>query len=270
MNRMRKKVPLILLQIIVGSSTVNILSMTLPLIAPAQAAAQQTPAARPRRRLPKPVGGSRGFDHSAERDASARLIAGAGTRETDDPAIIFYLQGRRDYQAVKYKIAVERFARAVKLKPDWPEAHYALALSLTATSKLKQAIAEFKQVVQLDASASLKTLAYYNLGNSYYDLRQYQQAIEAYKLAIQLDPQSSKSHYNLALTYVVVGRLSDAVAEFDQAVKLTPEHAEAHYNLGLAYLQSGQRQEAQTQQQILIRLNRRLASKLRALLNKRV
>ncbi len=233
----------------------------------AQPATQPKPSPTPRRQLPKPVAGSRGFEQYAKRDASARLIAAAGTRVIIDPGD-FYTNGEANYKAGKYEAAVKDLTEAVKLSPDWEDPHYVLALALTETGKLKEAIEEFKQVVKLALKDEPKILSYYNMGNAYADLRQYKEAIEAYQQAIKLNPSLSKPHNNLGLAYAASNRIADAVAEFNQAVQLKPDYAEAHYNLGVAYLQLGRRHEAEEQQRILAKLNPGLASQLNALIKK--
>jgi hypothetical protein len=53
------------------------------------------------------------------------LVAGAATRGVD-PAGNAYQDGETAYAAGKYEAAVVNFTEAVKLKPAWAEAHYAL------------------------------------------------------------------------------------------------------------------------------------------------
>ncbi len=230
----------------------------------------QTPTPTPttptaRRPLPKPVGGARGFEKYAARDASARLIAAAGTRVVIAPDD-FYSKGEANYRAGKYEAAVKNLTQAVKLSPDRDEPHYVLALALTETGKLKEAIEEFKQVVKLTRKDEPKILSYYNMGNAYADLGQYEEAIEAYQQAIKLNPKLSKPHNNLGLAYAALDRITEGLAEFNQAVLLKSGYAEAHYNLGVAYLQSGKKHEAEEQQQILVKLNSELAGKLDVLI----
>ena len=238
-----------------------------------QTPTQPRPTPTPRRPLPKPEAGSRGFEQYAKRDASARLIAAAGSRVIIDPGD-FYSKGEANYKAGKYETAVKDLNQAVKLSPDWDDPHYVLALSLTELGRLKEAIEEFKQVVKVAIKDEPKILAHYNMGNAYADLGQYKEAIEAYQKAIRinaksLEPQKlSKPHNNLGLAYAASGQLNDGLAEFNQAVQLRADYAEAHYNLGVAYLQLGKKHEAEAQQRILVKLNPELASKLDALMRK--
>ncbi len=232
----------------------------------AQTPTSPKPAPSPRRPLPKPVGGSRGFDQYAKREASSRLVAGAATRGATDSASLRYEEGEAAYAAGKYQKAIEDFSEAVRLSPNWAEAHYALALSLTEMQKLKAAIEEFKRVLKLKAKYELMVLSNYNIGNAYVDLGEYKKAIDAYKQAIELNPELSKPHNNLGLAYAASDQPAAAVAEFKEAVQLKPDFAEAHFNLGVAYLQSDQKLEAEEQQRILTRLDTELASKLDALI----
>lgn len=230
-----------------------------------QTASQPKPSPTPRRPLVKPVGGARGFEQFAKRDASVRLIAAAGTRVVVDPGD-FYSKGEANYKAGKYEAAVKDLTEAVKLSPDWEDPHYVLGLALTETGKLKEAIQEFKQVVNLAIKDEPKILAYYNMGNAYADLGQYPEAIESYQQAIKLNSKLSKPHNNLGLAYAASDRLSDAVAEFNLAVQLKPDYAEAHFNLGVAYVQLGRKPEAEGQQKILSKLKSELAAKLDVLI----
>lgn len=241
------------------------LVLTMSGLAVAQTSAQPTPAPTPRRALPKPVTGSRGFEQFAKREASARLIVAAGTRVVVDPDDHFS-KGEAHYKASRYQAAVDELRQAIKLSPDWEDPHYVLGLSLTELGQLSEAIAEFKQVIELAIKDEPKILSYYNMGNAHADLAQYDAAIAAYQQAIKLNHTLSRPHNNLGLAYAAQDRFEEAVAEFKQAVKLRSDYAQAHYNLGVAYLQMGRKEEANEQQQILVKLKSELAPKLGALI----
>jgi tetratricopeptide (TPR) repeat protein len=232
------------------------------------------PSPTPRRPLPRPVAGSRGFEQFAKRDASARLIAGGATRVIVEPPGDHFAKGEKYYKAGKYEAAVKELRESIKVSGDWDDPHYVLALSLTELGQLKEAIEEFKQTIKLAIKDEPKVLSYYNMGNAYADLGEYHDAIDSYKQAIKLNANSSnpqplsKPHNNLGLAYAALGQLTEAVAEFNQAVQLRPDYAEAHYNLGVAYLQLGKKNEAQEQQKILLKLNQDLAVRLNALIKK--
>lgn len=255
--------------------SVLLLSMATIIVGTATALAQPgsraQPSPTPRRRLPKPSTGPRGFEQYVGRDASKRLIAATATRPLD-PANAYYQRGRKKHNAGRSEEAIIDFEQAIKQSPDWANPHYGLALSLGELGKLKEAIEEFNQVLKLTSQEELiRVLSHYYMGDAYSDLGDYGEAIEAYKEGIRLRPTLPKPHYNLGVAYVASGQLVDAISEFNQAVQLRvmqgSDYAEARYNLALAYLQLGKRREAEEQRQRLDKLNHELAVKLETFLN---
>jgi tetratricopeptide (TPR) repeat protein len=237
------------------------LALSAPPDVPAQKRSRPKPTPSPRRPLPKPIDSTRGFKQFAKREASSRLVVGAATRGADSAGAL-YEQAEAAYTAEKYQDAVGHLTEALKLRPDWAEAHYALALSLIELEQLEAAIREFRRVIELKPTYQLMILSNYNMGNLFLDLGKFPEAIDAYRKSIELNPDLPEIHNNLGLVYAAVNRIEDAVAEFSQAVKLRPDYAEAHFNLGVAYLQLGKKGEAEEQQRILLKLNAPLAAKL--------
>ena len=54
----------------------------------------------------------------------------------------------------------------------------------------------------------------YHQGLSYFQDDRYQEAIESFKQAIQLEPDSGEAHYNLGLAYQRLGSLDKAILLF--------------------------------------------------------
>lgn len=245
----------------------TILSLAVSATALAQPSSQAKPSPTPRRPLPKPVARARGFEQFAKRDASARLIAGGATRVIVDRGDHF-ARGEAHYKGRQYEPAVKELREAIKQRPDWEDPHYVLALSLTELGRLDEAIAEFKRVIAFALKDEPKILSYYNMGNAYADLGQYEEAIDAYRQAIKLNDKLSKPYNNLGLSYAALNKIEEAIPEFKEAIKLRPDYAEAHYNLGVAYVQLGRKQDAEEQKKTLVKLKSDLAAKLGALIEK--
>lgn len=204
------------------------------------------------------------FEQFAPHEPSIGLLE--GTRGGINPGSSHLSRGEAEYRAGRNAAAVPELKEAINEDPKSGDPHFILALALTGDGKLKEAIEEYKKVIELAQKDDPKLLAYYNMGNAYADLGEYQNAIDSYKEAIKLDAELSKPHNNLGLAYAALGKLDEAAAEFAEAVQLRPSYAEAHYNLGVAYLQLGRKQDAQEQQQILTKLDPQLAAKLGTLL----
>ena len=54
----------------------------------------------------------------------------------------------------------------------------------------------------------------------------YQEAIEAYTKAIELDPKYAVAYYGRGLIYVVLGDYRQAIRDYDKAIELDPKDAD--------------------------------------------
>ena len=94
---------------------------------------------------------------------------------------------------------VEAYQKAIELKPDAPEYHNNYALALAKQKKFADAQAELTKAAQLDPTSAGKY--YYNLGAVLVNTGQTDQAIEAFKKAIEVDPNYAEAYlqYGIAL-----------------------------------------------------------------------
>jgi len=79
------------------------------------------------------------------------------------------------------------------------------------------------------------TLKYSQIGLNYYNKGEYDEAIENFKKALDLEGESAQVHYNLGLVYQAKGLLDEAAKEYKRSLELNPSDAEAHNNLGIIY-----------------------------------
>ena len=70
-------------------------------------------------------------------------------------------------------------------------------------------------------------------GNKYADSRQYDQAVDAYRQALKLDPNLAAAYHGLGRVYVNMGRPSDALGPMRSAIRIEPDNAIAHVNLAI-------------------------------------
>jgi tetratricopeptide (TPR) repeat protein len=93
--------------------------------------------------------------------------------------------------------------------------------------------------------ASLKVLVAANpkdmttlvqLGNLYYDHARYEQAIEYYGKALDIDPKNADVRTDRGTSYWNLNQPDQALAEFEKSLQLNPGHAQTLYNMGVVYL----------------------------------
>ncbi len=78
--------------------------------------------------------------------------------------------------------------------------------------------------------------AWFLVGVASAHLKQYHQAIEAFRHVIDINPSLSEPHDNLAVIYNELGDVKAAVAELEQSLKKNPGSAVAEENLADLYL----------------------------------
>ncbi len=133
--------------------------------------------------------------------------------------------------------AVEQFESALKIKPDYVDAHYNLGYALSRQGNLAGGIHQFAETLRLDPK-NLKALN--NMGVALALQGRYRQAINYFKAALKQNPGDVDVHYNLAIALKNEGNPDDAANHFARVLALNPQHAEAHYNLGLFLQERGQ------------------------------
>ncbi|MHC4107988.1 MAG: tetratricopeptide repeat protein, partial [Planctomycetota bacterium] len=87
--------------------------------------------------------------------------------------------------------------------------------------------------------------------------RQYAEAEREFRLAIEQQPDSVRSHLNLAGVYIRQGRRTEAGQLFRQTLLLAPDDPEVHSNLAVALIDNGQLQQAREHLQTALRLDPR-------------
>ena len=94
-----------------------------------------------------------------------------------------------------------------------------------------------------------------DLGNSYFSLGRFQEAIASFNEAIRLDPNNYFALGGLGRTYLSEGRYPEGIAAFKKAIRIKPGDANAHTGLGVIYFYDNQYQKAIVVLNEALRLN---------------
>jgi Flp pilus assembly protein TadD len=106
---------------------------------------------------------------------------------------------------------------------------------------LEEAEQAYRGAIELDPQLAC---AYTNLGNLRYRVGAVDDARALYEKAMDLEPEQPEAHYNLAFLSYEEGQLPEAVELFRRTLELDPEFGEAHFNLAIALSELGQDQDA--------------------------
>ena len=96
----------------------------------------------------------------------------------------------------------------------------------------EQIIEAYRKAAELDPDSAG---ALVNLGTVFFNGHAWADAEEQYQKALQIDPNYPLAHFNLANLFDERGDTTLASQHYNQALKLQPGYADAHYNLALLY-----------------------------------
>ncbi|MEK6334623.1 MAG: tetratricopeptide repeat protein [Acidobacteriota bacterium] len=107
------------------------------------------------------------------------------------------------------------------------------AEKLAEEKKWPEAIDAYKLAVRLDPNYAP---AFGGLGDAYFNTGNSEQALAAYKEQVRLAPNDAQAQFDLGYFYNAMGRHGEAFAPLVRATSLDPNFAEAFYGIGYAYL----------------------------------
>ncbi len=137
--------------------------------------------------------------------------------------------------------AESEFKRAIQLNPSYSFAHRIYADLLTFSGGGGKAVAEMGRAVENDPmSADLR----YMLGVTYYETRQYDQALQQFRKALEMDPKRANPHNGMGGVYAQQGRYDLAIREYRKGLELSGRQPEGLSDLGCVYALAGRRPEA--------------------------
>jgi tetratricopeptide (TPR) repeat protein len=105
----------------------------------------------------------------------------------------------------------------------------------------EDAIDAYRRVVSIDPTYAA---AWNNLGLLLHRMGRYEEASSAYGSALDQDAQCCEAAYNLGSLHEDRGQIEDAITDYRRALELSPDYADAHFNLAGALARNGRDGEA--------------------------
>src|ERR1700722_9627940 len=181
--------------------------------------------------------------------AQSRAVPGKGAPRPDDQR-----RGRGRLEAdVRPPGRSPKSAHSPQRKIKWPAA-VALAMALMAGMGALWFALHREQTVALVATTPTPTptptltptptpkstfvgnaQAAFNLGDTYFFKKDYDQAIIHYTEAIRLKPDYADAYFSRGASYLFKGDYDHAIADYAEAIRLQPDFAHAYYGRANAY-----------------------------------
>jgi len=141
--------------------------------------------------------------------------------------------------------AVKQYEAAVRLQPNSAEAHNGLGAVLVRRGDCAAAIPHFEAALHFKPDQADAT---YNLGACQMAVKNYAAAVPYFEAAIRTQPGFAEAHFSLAGCLAKIpGRVPDAIKEYEAALQLRPNEGLArlvHAKLGMLLADQGRAQEA--------------------------
>jgi len=144
--------------------------------------------------------------------------------------------------------------RAASLFPESKDVRYHLAQLYRSNVKPKKALEVFEQVSRMKTPASIdpavdrlqQSVVYQKIGSIHAELVEFDEAISAYKKALELTPDSAESRLGLGDIYLQQGKTQDALAEYTRVVAADAKNVTGLSRIADANLKMGRFADAAT------------------------
>jgi tetratricopeptide (TPR) repeat protein len=127
------------------------------------------------------------------------------------------------------------------LKPDYAGAYCNLGIALKQLGLVNEAIEAYRHAVEV---APTVFEAHFNLGIVLNSVSHYGEALDCFRKVINLDPKSAPAHNSLGIALQAIGKIEDAIAAHQAAIRLKPDYLGAMINLAQALIKSGRPEDA--------------------------
>lgn len=164
-----------------------------------------------------------------------------------NPLYLYWL-AKLDYDARAYTSAISRLRRVIELDPNMMRAYNNLGLCYDSLGQFDEAIQNFTRAIELNHRQKQPSAwPPLNLAVSLVTLNRLDEAIARLHEALSYNPRFAQAHYQLGLVLEKQRKFEEAIAPLQRAIELDPLYPEPHYTLGRIYQRLGKREEAQEQ-----------------------
>lgn len=186
-------------------------------------------------------------------DDAERLFLKLLDRNPKGYADVFNRLGLIYFEKGLLERAAQYFEKALALNPKYTEASLNLTVTynelrnFTEAEKVFTRAAKFirSEPTAMDPFIQGKLAnAHSKLGDSYYELGRYEEALQEYRKALALRPNFVDILTKIGITLKEKGNLDQAMEAFSKAKEINPKYVPAYVHLGVAYYSKGQREQA--------------------------
>jgi tetratricopeptide (TPR) repeat protein len=135
--------------------------------------------------------------------------------------------------------AIEHLEIALKLSPDFPDAHANLGSALGIKQRYEEAIAHFRAALRTQDTP----IVHYNLGTALVRSGHGDEAIHEFETALALEPRLPGPDASLGALLAARNRLDEASMHLSRALEMAPGDVEAHRSMAITRTLQGRVEE---------------------------
>ena len=147
--------------------------------------------------------------------------------------------------------ATRHYHEALRLRPDYPEAHYNYAALLASRGRATGAAEHYREALRLRPDY---VDAHHGLASLLAAQDELEEAAKLYRETLRLRPDYADARVNYAVVLERRGELDEAAGQYREALRLRPEDPVAHYNFALLLETRGDHVVAEQEYREAIRL----------------
>jgi len=160
-------------------------------------------------------------------------------KNASTPLYLYWL-ARLDYDTQQYPAAIQKLERVIAIDPHYMKAYDNLGLCYEAAGRLDDAVAAYRRAVDLNRQGNpVSAWPPLNLGTLLVKLEQLDDAEKYLRDSLLADPKFAQAHYVFGTLLEKQGRDEEAMRELELAAALDPAYAQPHYALGRIYRRVG-------------------------------
>jgi tetratricopeptide (TPR) repeat protein len=129
----------------------------------------------------------------------------------------YHTKGRNAQENGFNELAIEYYQKATDINPNHAKAYYNMGNAYYELRNYHEAIRYYQKAI---INGSNHAKAYYNMGNAYYELRSYHEAIRYYQKAVTIDSNYTAAYNNMGNAYYNLGNKREQIKNYQQAARL--------------------------------------------------
>jgi tetratricopeptide (TPR) repeat protein len=128
----------------------------------------------------------------------------------------------------KLNEAMVNYFEALRIKPDFAEAHNNIGSALVVQGKSDEAVGHFSEAVRINPDFEK---AHINLGHVFFERGNLDKAFAHFSEALRIKPDYGEAHNGMGAVLTNQGRIDEAIKHFSEAVRIKPGYVKALRNL---------------------------------------